>query len=112
MIRLTRTYTSGVFRLFKKSYNGKAPNNPNNQTQATCQSDEDDRYYHAASDFAAWRLLNFGSALRTGRGESVAITYDDGATETFIWIPGRFPSSTSPPETYLAMVPGSKRCTQ
>lgn len=88
----------------------KAPNNSNNQTRATCQSDPYDRLMHAASDFALWRERSGINAVTAGAGQRVTIEFDDGGTEIYIWLPNMIPASTRPPEMYLAAMPGTLRC--
>lgn len=86
-----------------------APDSPYQHTQATCHSDGETRYYHAATDFAYWKLKNRPTQL-TGRGELIQIKYDDGGTENYLWIPGSIADSTVPPETYLGRIASTLKC--
>lgn len=116
MTRITSYYPSaggggGSFKVVRRQVANRA-DHPNNDTSANCDSDPMDRHYHAAKDFAYWRLQNFGSAIRAGRGEIITSVYDDGGTEKYRWLPGAIPASTRPPEMYLQPIPGSLTCPQ
>jgi hypothetical protein len=99
----------GGGRIIRKIVKDMAPDNPNNTNPATCKADSEARWYHAAMDFAAWRLV-YANLQMVGRGEVMTISYDGGGTEDYMWIPGRMPSSTAPPETYILQLPGTLDC--
>lgn len=109
---------SGVHgRIYARRPPADAPNNPYNTNPATCGSDASTRLYHAAMDFAMWRMqAGLGTQL-LGRGETARIHFDSHGpnglhgTETYEWISGRV-LSTSAPETWLRAMPNTLNCPQ
>jgi hypothetical protein len=99
----------GGGRIYRKIVKDIAPDNPHNTNPATCKADSESRWYHAAMDFAAWKLT-YAPKQMVGRGEVMTITYDGGGSEDYMWIPGRMPASSTPPETYILQLPGTLSC--
>ena len=81
-----------------------------NPDAAPCTAAPNDRLWHAARVFHKWRARRFGAMISRGRGQIINVTFTDGGTERYMWIPGSLPAHTSPPELYLTAVPGTKSC--
>lgn len=107
---VTSFSSGGGWRLWRSAPIEANADAPVNTFVADCTSSSMDRGEHAAQDFHHWRVNNFTSTVRAGRGETITVTYDDGGTERYTWIEGRIPSATSPWSVFLARVPGSLQC--
>ena len=81
-----------------------------NPDAAPCTASPNARLRHAARVFHKWRARRFGAMISRGRGQIINVTFTDGGTERYMWIPGSMPAHTSPPELYLTAVPGTKSC--
>lgn len=81
-----------------------------NPNEAPCRSAPNDRLWHSAHVFHNWRKRKFGAMISRGRGQIINVTFSDGGSERYMWIPGSMPSHTSPIEIYLAPVPGTHKC--
>lgn len=113
--RMIRRITGGgSFALFQRRLTPNAPNPSNNPNPAMCGSDDQSRLYHAATDFAQWRLANQLGTQIVGRGERARVTFNEhspgvAGSEQYEWIRGRAINTTSP-ETWLAPVPNTLQC--